>query len=143
MRAKGGPAIVATGIHANIAQGVQELIKLGVVFHRLRGKFQKAFADQIAKGCVVHFCAGRADDPCLARQLTHHKTVKQARDDLAAREIAGRAENDEIKLGNGNDARNHEINWPSAGGWCDAAIRPCVGPYRSSDWKSPIHCHTS
>jgi hypothetical protein len=64
---------------------------------------------ELIRAVIAPCCA---DDLHIGGPLTGAIPAKQRRQDLALRQIAGAAENDQIKWVNRYDARNHELSLP-------------------------------
>ncbi len=103
------PATLAHGVDGDIAQALQKRVELLGALRIGSAEFDDRLADHVAKAVIVHFRAGRADDLRAARHLPGQEPPEQPRQDLAAGQIAGAAENDQIERVYRNDARYHGL----------------------------------
>src|SRR5690606_32407796 len=92
----------------HIGQPRNEPVQLVLGDFGLLDMRQDRLAGEVAIGPVRQRRARRADDACRLRKLPGELPLAERRQELAFREIAGGAENDEIEWVHGNGLTAHE-----------------------------------
>ena len=99
-----GPAVFPFGVDRDIFQPVDKPVQLRLLVLEVAVEFGNRLADHLLVARPVHFCARGTNDTGVLGHLPCTKAPEQARQDLAARQIACAAENHQIKRIDRNDA---------------------------------------
>gem|GEM_PF-4453010 len=104
---EGGPAGFAVGVGGDVAEAGEEIGDGGVLTVGGGDVGGDGVAGLGAEDLVGHGAAGDADDAGVRRDLPGGPAVGERGEELAAREVAGGAEDDEVEGVDGDDAGRH------------------------------------
>ncbi len=100
-------AVRAHRVKLGVAQALEETLRrLGFERCRIDMLLQRR-GGALPEALVIELGARGADDPRVLRHLAVAEAPVEGRQQLPQREIAGRAEDDEVEGGDGDDLRGH------------------------------------